>query len=761
MTTFSPAWTVPGWLALAFLGRTGLAAPIGGRYNGPIDTRVSRPGRLVADRSRGRRGYGGPIMGCRRSAWPIIVALILFLSGTRPSSADDGPNPKAGYSVRLEIGHPWRPPFGLDRVGRPLVAVVKASERPTGADYVLSLLDRGKLVSRHEVRFPAVPPYSTRVAITGDGDELVLSTATSPKGTKAVELVRRRIDIADIEGEAIARPNQVVNPVDLGTILVPNDWLFLGPGQSATLEVAAFSRMSDVPRGELKVYYHSEPASSATKPMPLRAGVVGRQHFEIALAPPAQDRDELRVILQQDLRPLWVKAIPVMRVAKPTQHPRFGATYERLRYDAPISVRDPKTGTFSTMPYEQGWNPDLRDVVVWLTNGARFVFWRGSSYIPFWAGKHNTGACYEWAEIISQPSGAVDCVEPLMDKELRYSRVEIVESTAARVHVRWTYQSTDFHYKIWGDAAVEDYYFYPDGYGTRVVNLKSDPRNDYELSEFIILTPQSTYPLDVLPDEPLDALFLDGRKHTFRFPNPIGKTTDRPDAGGVPAIYRLRLRKGEELAAVYFNPNEMKLPPVVFGPFFDKGEMATPCYWGSHWPLARGNSTGRTIDDRVTLTPCHNSVMSWAGTRPSPLRIEERVTLDTLGRSRPMLLRRWAWLIGMSDESDGRLRERARSFATPPSIDSMRGARLAFESYVPERRAIGLAVEGQGVAMVLKPTVPCVNPVFELDPVPGRTVQVILSGRTLASREYAWDGRTLWLDATITTPTELRLTFRR
>ena len=178
--------------------------------------------------------------------------------------------------------------------------------------------------------------------------------------------------------------------------------------------------------------------------------------------------------------------------------------------------------------------------MVWLPNGARFVFWRGSSYIPFWAGRHNTGACYEWAEIISQPAGAVDCVEPLMDKELRYGRVEIVESTAARVHVRWTYQSTDFHYKVWGDAAVEDYYFYPDGFGTRVVNLKADPKNDYELSEFIILTPPGAYPFEVLPDDPVDALFLDGRKHAFRFPNPTS---------GAAQADRLRRRAGDLSAA--------------------------------------------------------------------------------------------------------------------------------------------------------------------------------------------------------------------
>ena len=82
-----------------------------------------------------------------------------------------------------------------------------------------------------------------------------------------------------------------------------------------------------------------------------------------------------------------------MLAQSPPAPPRFGATYERLRYDAPISVREPKTGKFSEMTYEGGWKPELSDVVVWLPNQARFVFWRGSSYIPFWAGLHNTGAC--------------------------------------------------------------------------------------------------------------------------------------------------------------------------------------------------------------------------------------------------------------------------------------------------------------------------------------------------------------------------------
>ncbi len=273
------------------------------------------------------------------------------------------------------------------------------------------------------------------------------------------------------------------------------------------------------------------------------------------------------------------------------------------------------------MRFEDGWDPSLEDIVVSLPNGSRFVFWRGSCYVPFWAGRCNTGLSYEWAETSPPADGFEDCVEPLMDKELRYGRVEVVESTPVRVHVRWSYQSCDFKYKVWGDSAVEDYVFYPDGFGTRVLTLQRAPTGDYELSEFIILTPQSTYPLSVLPPNLVDVLFADGQKQEMRFPFHTAEQRDALYAAEqgdearnhkLPAIYRVRLHKDEPLAAVYFNPRDTHLPPAIFAPFYDQGVLVTPTYWGSHWPLARGKTTGWAIDDRIHFTPCHNSVMSWA-----------------------------------------------------------------------------------------------------------------------------------------------------
>jgi hypothetical protein len=695
--------------------------------------------------------------------WGPLAAVALALA-SRAAIGALPVDPPAAYQLRLDSGHPWRPPFRLDRVGQPITAVVESSAQPGPAVYTIQAFSNGNLVGSQTLSFTKIPPYSARLTIerVTAADELVLSAKT--EGTsKPTALARQGIALPEFEADAVATPDRLVNPVDLGTILVPAGWLLLGLGQTATLEVAAISRTRDLPNSRVQASFNSAPARMVASPIPLHAGVRTRLDVNLAEAPPTGDRDVLTVTLDDGAgRELWRKTIPVMLVRDPPRRPRFGATYESLRYDAPISVREPGTGKFSSMRYEDGWKSDVRDVVVWLPNGGRFVFWRGSSFIPFWAGIHNTAACYEWAEIISQPRGAVDCVEPLMDKELRYGRVEIVESTPARVHVRWRYQSTDFEYKVWGDEAVEDYYFYPDGFGTRVVNLKADPKNDYELSEFIMITPQGAYPFEVLPDDPIDALYLDGRRHAFRFPNPTAAdpALQRHDKTDVPALYRLRFGKNEALSAIYFNPGEAQLPGVVFAPFFDAGQMVTPSYWGSHWPLARGNSTGRTIDDRIQFTPTHNSVMSWAGKRPVPLATAEHVTLDTLGRSRRMTTRRWAWLIGMSDADDARLVDWAKSFATPPSVE-LRGARVDLAGYAPERRAICLEVLSRDVQIRIKPSVRCVNPVFEFKPNPGVIDRLTLAGRPLERDRFAWDGRTLWLNLTIEAPTEIRMEFRK
>ena len=179
--------------------------------------------------------------------------------------------------------------------------------------------------------------------------------------------------------------------------------------------------------------------------------------------------------------------------------------------------------------------------------------------------------------------------------------------------------------------------------------------------------------------------------------------------------------------------------------------MVTPAYWGSHWPLARGNTTGWTIDDRITLTPSHNSILSWGLDNQTPLKMSTVQTIDTLGRSKLMTMQQYVWLIGMTEMPDARLLEWAHSFKNPPSLE-LKGARLEQDvSFVSERRAIRLTVEDPSVTITLKPTVRCINPVFELRSAPKVLRSVRIGDRGLGLREFAWDGHVLWINADIDT----------
>src|SRR5690349_4480007 len=584
----------------------------------------------------------------------FLVVCYLGLAGVWPLLAQDDCDEQVVAHVRVDPGHPWRPPFGLDRVGWPLTALLEVtSDKPLVREYSLVAYLRKKEVGRYvltEINHHRKDEtsYSERLTLDTYPDEIALFAQCRFQG-KLIELTRVKIQPPAFEADASVRPERLINPVDLGMVFFPADWLLLGPGQNSIVDVAAISREGDLGGARATAWFESSPKERVSEALPLTSD----RKAQVSLRLPGTssvERDVLHVAISDaEGHELWQKEIRTSRVNKPPHWPEFGATYTKLRYDAPISVRDLESGALSSMSYENAWAPELRDVVVSLPNGSRFVFWRGSSYVPFWAGKHDTGMSYEWAETSPPPGGFVDSVEPLMDKELRYGRVEILESTAARVHVRWTYQSCDFLYKVWGDEATEDFYFYPDGFGTRVLNLKRGLGIEYELSEFIILAPQADFPFRFLPSNIVDMLFVDGTKHEISFPYPEDDKGKREwpaemadEVQGTPIIYRVRLHKEETAAAIYFNPLDTRLPPVIFAPFFDRGVMVTPVYWGSHWPLARGKSTGWTIDDRIYYSPSHNSVITWAHSRPAPLSKSNIVTLDTLGHSRLMTVERWA-----------------------------------------------------------------------------------------------------------------------
>jgi hypothetical protein len=61
------------------------------------------------------------------------------------------------------------------------------------------------------------------------------------------------------EADVAARPDKSINPVDLGTVLPPANWLLLAGGQKVEVEVAALNRGGAVPGAVVNAWYESSP----------------------------------------------------------------------------------------------------------------------------------------------------------------------------------------------------------------------------------------------------------------------------------------------------------------------------------------------------------------------------------------------------------------------------------------------------------------------------------------------------------------------
>jgi hypothetical protein len=659
---------------------------------------------------------------------------------------------------QFDPGHPWRPPFGVERVGLTPVIVQFASETQPAPEHWLTAYRDGKEVDRQSLDVSGNSPFTARVTFATSPAPEELALLAKDKDGKTVERARWKVERPPFEADAEAAADPVINPVNFGAILPPADWLVLGPEQQARVTIAAFSSKEAISSAEVLAWFESEADKPTKTAIELRKGV--RTELKLTLRPPAftKDRDTLQVAIRDAQgREIWHKTITTMLMREAPKLPAFGAIETKLRYDYPVlSYSGPDEIT--EIPYDKAWAPERKDVVVALPNGSRFVFWRGAAYTPFWAGKHNTALNFEFAEAPVRKDG-VDCVDAASDKELRRSRVEIIESTPARVHVRWTAQPSDLNYKVWGESVAEDFYFYPDGFGSRTVTLQTEPKAEYEVEELLILTPPAGYPLRVLPQNLIDVLFRDGTKRELKFPI-LDQERDYEKllSGELPPLYRIRFGTREPLSAVYFNPGWTRLPVWALPPFYSQGQMVTPFYWGNHLPLARRKPTGINIDDLASMTPAHNAMMTWGHRRPKPLESRTAEMPDALGVTRQMQVEKWAWLIGLSDADDASLLEWSRSFATPPKVVA-EGAKLQSPAYNTERRATLLTVEKPVVTLKVKPATPCVHPVFELQGAPKVLSRVELNGRKLTATDYAWDGHTLWLNTTLPHETTLRLTF--
>jgi hypothetical protein len=104
---------------------------------------------------------------------------------------------------------------------------------------------------------------------------------------------------------------------------------------------------------------------------------------------------------------------------------------------------------------------DYADIIVdYGKQNGKFIFWRGSSYLPYWEPANGDKVFVD--EIIER-SG--DGTETMPDKTNTYSRVSLIENTSEKVVVHWRYlpefSGTNPHLGVLAVNFVDEYLYIP------------------------------------------------------------------------------------------------------------------------------------------------------------------------------------------------------------------------------------------------------------------------------------------------------------
>lgn len=126
---------------------------------------------------------------------------------------------------------------------------------------------------------------------------------------------------------------------------------------------------------------------------------------------------------------------------------------------------------------------EFADIVVNVGRGeGKLVFWRGSSYLPYWQTEKGKWLLKEEIPRIG------DGPKQRPDNVNTYSHVEIIESNPARIIIRWRYvMEFDNSYDISpADWAVEYFTVYPDGTLLRTIRRPADSFEKWEMPDNLL-----------------------------------------------------------------------------------------------------------------------------------------------------------------------------------------------------------------------------------------------------------------------------------
>ncbi len=289
--------------------------------------------------------------------------------------------------------------------------------------------------------------------------------------------------------------------------------------------------------------------------------------------------------------------VPLKLPSGPDSKGRFGAYYATLKYD---------------LDWDKHWRiGDNADVVVQFDRaGYKFVFWRGTSYIPCWVTRNGIWYTNEFVERRGFHSPNTEgCVEPMSDKQCRYSHVRIIESSDARVVVHWRYAPVDVMYEHpftdpvtgWSDWVDEVYTIYPSGVGVREITVQTNrPDLWTEFQEAIVINQPGTLPEDNIEAGAVSLANMKGESKTYYWTQQGGPEFEEGPLHA--SILKINLKADH-------SPFALVSPPTEKGNLITSylGHAPTSIFnFWDHWPVSQDASDGRTATSAER--PSHSSL---------------------------------------------------------------------------------------------------------------------------------------------------------
>lgn len=366
--------------------------------------------------------------------------------------------------------------------------------------------------------------------------------------------------------------------------------------------------------------------------------------------------------------------------------------------------RGPFGAFYTHLKFYPQWDDPWRvgeyaDVVVRFDEAPiRFVFWRGTSYIPNWVTENGIWYNNEFTETWT---GVKGCGEPMSDKQCKFSHVRILENSPARAVVHWRYALVDVFYTQarldpttgWGDWTDEVYTIYPDGTSVREITLHSThPEEPHEWQESIVVMGPGFSPDNSL--DPAGVTLVDAAAQSATYSWEHSTPPAKPGKPAHPCIQVINTKS-------HYRPFAIVRPQD--NPDFDvyAGEIrrdVTIYPWWNHWPAATIPSDGRYA--MAADRPSHSSLthLFWDAYQKGPQWMRKIM------------------LAGLTDQAATNLLGLARSWSHPAEL-KVTGGNFQSEGYDPAQKAYVLTSTSPTtspvqIELAASQESPVINPAF-------------------------------------------------